>query len=94
MRAALDVVPGELAGPLDLEMRAQRMRIVVADQFQALADVELTEGREDQRMTLARRQHAEVELDGGDGLFHGDSVEAVSASKRCIENASIVVIGI
>jgi len=51
-----------------MELRLERSRIVVVDQFQRLTDVELCKRREYQGMTLTRRYQAQVELVVANGL--------------------------
>src|SRR5690349_12784925 len=64
---ALDVVPAELALKLRLELVVQGLRVVVVDEFHRLARGEAAEGREDERVTVPRREVTHVDLGGAGG---------------------------
>src|SRR5690606_35807949 len=61
-RALLEVLPAEAARVFELELEAERLRVVVVDEHERLARGERLEGLEDRRVLLARRDDPHIEL--------------------------------
>ncbi len=64
IRPLLEVIPGEEAVVIRLELAVQRRRLVITDQLQRSALPQGVEGREDQVVTLVRRDRADVDRRG------------------------------
>src|SRR5690606_36286520 len=61
IRPLLEVIPGEEAVVIRLELAVQRRRLMIADQLQRSALPQGVEGREDQVVTLVGRDRADVD---------------------------------
>jgi hypothetical protein len=73
-RAGFQRGPFELTQSAVIELVAQRLRVVVVDQLQRLADARASKRAEDQRVTFTRRDGPQVQLEGGlnQGCSHGN----------------------
>lgn len=67
LRTLLEVLPGELTGVLSLELVLQRLGVVVVDEDEALAGIEVLVGGEDQLVAAGGRLGSDVELTVGTG---------------------------
>src|SRR5690606_7738057 len=60
--ALFQVLPAHAVSALGLELVVQRLRVVVVDELERRARLELIEGAEDERVPLARWDGADVQL--------------------------------